>query len=102
MRNVIDDGALIQAVRKRLLRELGSQHAASQVHNTINNNQSGGHGGGGLMEAMNGGQPGGSDDPFEYLVDIEKHDIPGEDGGKPVGWTKKVHRHREKKGGLGK
>lgn len=94
---MIDDNALVQAVRKRLLRELEAQQA-HQISNTINNNQSSGGHGGGLMEAMNGGQPGGSDDPFDYLVDIEKRDIPGEEGSKPVGWTKKVHRHRTKKG----
>ncbi len=99
MRGAIDDNALVQAVRKRLLRELEAQQEA-RISNTINNNQGGGsHGGGGLMEAMNGGGP---EDPYEYLVDIEKRDIPGEEGGKPLGWTKKVHRHREKKGGLGK
>ncbi len=104
MRGILDDKALVQAARKRILRELEAQHMASQIHNTINNSQGdrGGGGGGGLMEAMNGG---GKEDPelYDYLVDIEKRDIPGEEeGSKPVGWTKKVHRHRDLKGRSGK
>lgn len=103
-RGVIDDDRLVQAVRQRLLRDLQAKNEAHQVSNVINNNQYGGHGaggGGGLMGAMNGAPP--PEDPslFDYLVDIEKRDIPGEGGGKPVGWTKRVHRHRDEKGKTG-
>ena len=96
---MIDDNALIRAARKRILRELAAQSDGG--HSNTINNYAGGGGHHGLMEAMNGG---GSDDPslHDYLVDIEKRDIPGEEGGKPIGWTNKVHRHREEKGGGGK
>lgn len=95
---MIDDASLIRAARKRILRELAAQ-ASPAAANTINNYAGGGSHG--LMEKMNGG---GDDDAslHDYLVDIEKRDIPGEEGGKPIGWTKKVHRHREAKGGGGK
>ncbi len=88
------DQALIKAARKRIMRELEAQHAASVVNNITQNASGGGRGG--LMESMNGG---GGEDPglYDYLVDIEKKDIPGENGGKPMGWTKKVHRYRSEK-----
>ena len=94
-RGEVGDDQLIQAVRKRLLRDIAEKHEAQHISNVINNHQGGGHGG--LMEAMNGGQ---HEDPalFDYMVDIEKHDIPGAEGGKPVGWKKSVHRHRSPKG----
>lgn len=94
MRGVLTDDALIQAARKRILRELQAEHAAHQISNTINNNQNGGSGGG-LMEAMNTPSP----DLQNYLIDIEKHDIPSDDpGGKPKGWKKTVRRHVEAPG----
>ncbi len=93
-RGVIGDDELVQAVRQRLLRELAEKQEAHQISNVINNHGGGSHGGG-LMEAMHGG---GGEDPMEYLVDIEKHDIPGPEGGKPVGWKKSVHRHRSPRG----
>jgi hypothetical protein len=100
MESVLDDAQLIQAARRRLLRMLESGESPASI---INNIGSGGPSGssGGLVEKMSGG---GEEDPglFDYLVDIEKTDIPGGEGEKPIGWRKKVHRYRTKKGESGK
>lgn len=98
MDSALDDAALIQAARKRILRELEAQQAAQQ--SVVNNYGGGGGSGGGLVESMHGG---GAEDPglYDYLVDIEKHDQRDENG-KSIGWTKKVHRHRDRKGMPGK
>lgn len=92
----VSDNALIRAARKRILAELEAKQAAQQ--SVINNYGGGGQVGGGLMERMNGAQ---GEDPglYDYLVDIERRDLPEKDPdtGKPIGWTKKVHRHREEK-----
>lgn len=97
--NEFDDNALIRAARRRIVRELDAQQQAAQAGQVTNNNYGGGggHEPPGLMERMNGAQ---SDDPglYDYLVDIEKRDLPEmNEKGKPIGWTKKVHRHREEK-----
>lgn len=90
----LDDSALIQAARKRILAELETKGGAAAP--SFTNNVYGG--GGGLMERMNGAQ---AEDPdlYDYLVDIERRDLPeiNEATGKPAGWTKKVHRHRQEK-----
>ncbi len=95
----IDDAALIRAARQRILAELGRKGASAGQSQRIINNVYGGAGGGGggssgggLMERL-GGSPSGSseEDPFDYLVDIERKNT-------PEGWTKKVHRYREPKG----
>lgn len=94
-----DDNALIRAARKRILQELQAKKAAAS--SVINNNVYGNSmaGGGGLMERMNGAGP--SEDPglYDYLVDIERRDLPevNPHTGKPAGWTKRVHRHRQEK-----
>ncbi len=92
----LDDAALIKAARKRILRQLDAEQTGGGANSVINNY---GGGGGGLMERMNGG--GEAEDPglYDYLVDIERRDLPeiNPDTKKPVGWTKKVHRHREEK-----
>lgn len=89
----LNDRALIRAARERILREFARDNGVQEAKHGSSYQ---GHGG--IMEGMSAGD----EDPFEYLVDIEKRDIPGDEG-KPVGWTKRVHRHREKKGGgLGK
>jgi hypothetical protein len=92
---MIDDQSLIRAARKRILRELAGQHENAGSAGSPK------YAGGGLMEKMNGGQSD-NDDLFSYLVDIEKNDKRDPETGKTIGWTKKVHRHREPRGGEGK
>jgi hypothetical protein len=59
--------------------------------------------GGGIAASMGGGSspapaPEG-DDPFSYLVDIIREDLPiNPDTGKPSGWKKAVKRYRVPKG----
>lgn len=93
-RGVVDDDTLVQAVRKRLLREIGSQHEAHSISNVINNHG----GGGGLMEAMNSGSGGENPDLMNYLIDIEKKDDINPETGKAMGWKKTVRRHVEPRG----
>lgn len=92
---MIDDQSLIRAARKRILRELAGQHENAGSQGSPK------YASGGLMEHMNGGKDD-SSDLMDYLVEIEKNDIPNPDGGKPVGWTKKVHRYASPKGKAGK
>jgi hypothetical protein len=95
------DSALLKAVRKRLLNEISAKQAASSV---INNNVYGGsaHAGGsdvgGLLGSMGGAPAAAGEDPFDYLVDIERKDLPiNPETGKPEGWRKSVRRHRTPK-----
>lgn len=55
----------------------------------------GGAGPGGVMGAL-GGDP----EDADYMVDIERRDLPdiNPETGKPVGWTKKVSRKRIPRG----
>ncbi len=96
--DALDDAALIQAARKRIMAELEAKSAGGGGMSSTINNYAGG-GGGGLMERMNGATGGGDADLRDYLVDIERRDLPelNEHTGKPVGWTKKVRRHVEEK-----
>ncbi len=98
----LSDAALLKAVRRRLLDEVSARQAASS---TINNNVYGGsaHAGGasdvgGLMGALGGGTGGAAgEDPFDYMVDIERRNMPADESGKSPGWTKHVRRHRSPK-----
>ncbi len=99
MRGAIDDNALVQAVRKRLLRELEAKQQMAEIHNTINNHQEGGGAGhGGLAAAMNGGPAREDPDLMNYLIDIQKTDDINPETGKTMGWKKTVRRHVEPRG----
>ncbi len=95
--DMLDDAALIRAARKRILRELeiSGGGAGGGGGAAVTNNV---YGGGGLMERMNGA-PSNDADLKDYMVDIERRDLPELNPltGKPMGWTKKVHRHVEEK-----
>lgn len=94
--DALDDAALIKAARKRILRELEMQSGGMGGGAAVTNNVYGG--GGGLMERMNGA-PSDDGDLRDYMVDIERRDLPELNPltKKPVGWTKKVRRHVEEK-----
>ncbi len=81
-----DDAAILAAVKKRLLRELKEKKRPEGQGAKVSDDVRGM-----MMEG---------EDPYDYLVDIERRDLPdlNPHTGKPAGWTKKVHRHREKKG----
>lgn len=89
--SALDDAALIKAARRRLLKMLEQEQASGITNNVYGGGQPS-HGASGFSEQMHGAS---GEDPnlFDYLVDIEKKDIPGENG-KPIGWSKKVHRYR--------
>lgn len=99
---------LSKVMRKRILAEVAAKQAraaAAGGGGSVINNVYGGHataggGGGGVMDrlgpSMGGGE--GGEDPFDYLVDITREDLPlNPETGKPGGWKKHVHRHREEK-----
>jgi len=102
--NKYSDDVLLQAVRKRLLGELSGksgQSGHSQMQKVINNvyGSSGAPdtGSGGLVGNMGSGAgapvpggAGGGDDPYSYMVDIERENNPN-------GWTKRVKRYRTPK-----
>lgn len=98
----LSDTAMIKAMRKRLLEEISAKQAASNV---IHNNVYGGsaHAGGasdvGGVMGLLGGNGGGTseEDPFDYMVDIERKNMPPDESGKSPGWTKHVRRHRSAK-----
>lgn len=89
-----DDNMLLQAIRKRILKDIEEKQTASIINNVY---------GTGTVPPQNdikGLMAGGGDgeDPFDYMVDIERRDLPELNAqGKPVGWSKKVRRYREKK-----
>lgn len=89
---------LEEALRARLLAEIGQSHPSSISNN--NYNYAGGAQAspsvGGVMEHM------GKEDPelYDYMVDISRTDKKDPEG-KTVGWDKKVHRYRQEKGGSG-
>ena len=90
-----DDQAIIAAVRRRLLQEIENKGQTSSIINNV-------YGTGRDPEAGAGDVRGmmlGGEDPFDYMVDIERRDLPdiNPETGKPMGWTKKVRRYREKK-----
>ncbi len=95
--DALDDAALIRAARKRILAEFEAKSGGGGMSSTINNY--GGGSGGGLMERMNGGGGGDDADLRDYLVDIERRDLPemNPHTNKPVGWTKRVHRFTQEK-----
>lgn len=90
----LSDAALIRAARKRLLSEFdASTKPSPAITNNVYNTPSQG----GLMDHLGGGAAG-AEDPFDYYVDVSRKDAPiNPDTGKPGGWEKSVHRHRDQK-----
>ncbi len=86
----VDDNALIQAMRQRLLEEIRAKREAANV---INNNVYGG----GTPAAGIGAEAGGMSDPdgSDYMVDIIRENIDPADPKK--GWKKQVHRYKQPK-----
>jgi len=99
--DAFDDAALIRAARERVLSELaGRESRRTQAQRIINNI----YGGGGVADGLSPGAAGASGggaapDDLDYLVDIERKDLPDINPatGKPMGWSKKVHRYAKKK-----
>lgn len=77
---------LLEAVKRKTLRDLEERAAAASV---INNYGGGGHEAGGIMGGM-AGHGGESPEDRDYFVDIDRDDREG-------GWTKRVHRYTKKK-----
>ncbi len=92
----ISDDVLLEAVRKRILKQLEKEEGSANV---TNNMYAGGMDNashtGGVMSQLGSGQ---GEDPFDYLVDIERDDKRDPETGKVMGWKKKVHRYRVPKG----
>lgn len=79
------DEELKAAVKARILRELQREQSQAQIVNNL-------YGGASLPASQGGLQDRFSpdEDPFEYLVDIERENT-------DKGWKKKVHRYRKRK-----
>ena len=79
------DEELKAAVKARILRELQREQNQAQIVNNL-------YGSGALPASAGGLQDRFSpdEDPFEYLVDIERENT-------DKGWKKKVHRYRKRK-----
>lgn len=95
----ITDAILVQAMRKRLLEEISSGRSPVEAARIVNNIYGGSPSGqNGVVEAMaaQGGLPG-SEDPFDYFVDINREDVIDPQTGEKKGWSKKVHRYRAPK-----
>jgi len=89
---------LQEAIRRRLLEEIGSSRGGQAITNNVY--------GGGLTGGVRGQMSGeGEDMPMpkderDYFVDILREDLPeiNEATGKPKGWRKKVHRFTTARG----
>jgi len=116
----ITDDALLNAVRKRLMRELMAERGQSPPNIDIQNIVGGGRGGEpqlppGMFEGMRGGES--AEPEMDYGVDITRSDMwadPANQGqflppgvmpepvdGKypdPIGWRKSVQRYRAPRG----
>ncbi len=87
---------LVEAAKRRILRELEREQAAQVVNNLT---QGGGMGGGqsqSIQDMMGSGTP----EDWDYFVDITREDLPDVNPatGKPKGWKKSVHRFTNRKG----
>lgn len=90
---------LIDAAKRRILRELEREQAAQVVNNLT---QSGGGMGReapqtqSIQDLMGSGTP----EDWDYFVDITREDLPDLNPatGKPKGWKKSVHRFTNRKG----
>jgi hypothetical protein len=89
----ITDDVLLDAIRKRYLREIEKENQASSINNIINNSPASAPG---MAAAMGGVTP----DDSDYYVDILREDLPDINPatGKPAGWNKSVHRYKRKPG----
>lgn len=92
----ITDQALLAAVRKRLMDEIAGGRSSEAER--IVNNVYGAMPAGGLTERLYQGEMGG-EDPYEYLVDIDREDVRDPETGEKTGWKKRVRRYRERLGG---
>jgi hypothetical protein len=106
--DAFDDAALIRAARERVLSELaGRESRRTQAQRIINNIYGGGGVADGLSPGALGGGNGGAglgtsdagEDPYDYFVNIKREDLPdiNPHTGKPVGWSKEVHRFRNRR-----
>lgn len=89
----ITDEVLLDAIRKRYLREIEKETQAANINNIINNSPASAPG---MAAAMGGVTP----DDDEYFVDITRTDLPEINPitKKPIGWNKKVRRYKRKPG----
>lgn len=89
----ITDEVLLDAIRKRYLREIEKESQAANIQNIINNAPASAPG---MAAAMGGVTP----EDAEYFVDITREDLPDINPatGKPMGWKKGVHRYKRKPG----
>lgn len=94
----VNDDILLKAMRKRILDEINRREQASG--SVINNV----YGGGGSHMPLRGvsdqlGSSPEGEDPYDYFVDITRRDLDEVNPatGKPAGWKKSVHRHRQPK-----
>lgn len=102
---MVSDSHLIEALRKRMLRDIESQNDRGAVNVNVGNVSHGTpYGIRGAMNAPNSEhiddaltnvQATEKPDDFEYYVDIDREDKPiNPETGKPSGWKKSVHRFR--------
>lgn len=107
MEEDFSDEAMLAAIRKRLMDEISRSAGGSEriVNNVYGASPFG------LVERLNadsvqGAGPdinrygGEGEDPYEYMVDIDREDKIGPEGEK-IGWTKKVRRYRTLTGSPG-
>lgn len=100
----VNDHMLLAAIRKRILDDIqgtklyggGGDKGAASIVNNVYGHQPVMPGVYDQMAFGGGGGGQGGEDPFDYLVDIERRDLPeiNEATGKPAGWTKSVRRSR--------
>ena len=99
MGDEIGDDALLAAIRKRLLDEIsgGRRSDAERVVNNVYGSMPAG----GITERLYQGDlaSGGDDDPYQYMVDIDRQDTLDEEG-KKTGWKKRVHPYRMPREGM--
>lgn len=98
MADPVTEELLLQAMRKKILREIDREQQASIVNNVYSGG--GATPVGGVMQALGNNSGEEEIDPgmFDYFVDIEREPAFHNEAGKPEGWKKKVHRYRKPKG----
>ena len=104
----ITDAVLLEAIRQRMMDEIGKQRETNVINNLIGGGSDalpavrGSRGVGEFVGQANPSSAGEglSPEDMDYLVDITREDLPGlnPDTGKPRGWKKTVHRYRAPKG----
>lgn len=95
MGDEIGDDALLAAIRKRLLDEISGGRRSDAER--IVNNVYGSMPSGGITERLYQGDiaSGGDEDPYQYMVDIDREDTIDPETGKKTGWKKRVRRYRD-------